>query len=175
MSDATRPEVGVRTAGMDDLPEIVRIYNQAVDEQATADIEPVSIDERRSWLEAHREDSHPALIAERDGRVVGFASLSPHRPGRGAVRHTAEVSYYVDARARGHGVATALLDASLSRCGGLGIEVVFAIVLDDNAPSLALLEQQGFERWGHLPAVARFGERSVGHVYMGRRVAEEPC
>jgi phosphinothricin acetyltransferase len=167
--------VDVRIAGSQDLPAIVRIYNQAVEEQASADLDPVSLEERRAWLDAHPEDSHPVLVAELEGRVVGFASLSPHRPGRGAVRHTAEVSYYVDARERGHGVASALLEACLARSPALGIEVLFAIVLDDNVPSLSLLAERGFQRWGYLPGVARFGERELGHVYMGRRVAKERC
>lgn len=168
-------ELDVRVASAGDLPAIVRIYNQAVAEQATADIEPVSLEDRRAWLDAHPEASHPVLVAEQGGRILGFASLSPHRPGRGAVRHTAEVSYYVDVAERGRGVASTLLQSCLARCGALGIEVLFAIVLDDNAASLALLDGCGFERWGHLPGVARFGEREVGHVYMGRRVADEPC
>lgn len=165
----------VRDARAEDLPAITAIYNHAVDEQATADLEPVGLDERRAWLEAHPADRHPVLVASTRDGVVGWASLSPHRPGRAAVRHTAEISYYVDVRARGRGIATALIRACLERCPALGIENLFAIVLEDNAASLGLLEQLGFERWGHLPRVARFGEREVGHVYMGRRVGGPPC
>ena len=47
--------VDVRIAGSQDLPAIVRIYNQAVEEQASADLDPVSLEERRAWLDCHIE------------------------------------------------------------------------------------------------------------------------
>ncbi|MEZ6186662.1 MAG: N-acetyltransferase family protein [Planctomycetota bacterium] len=160
----------IRLAAPRDLPGIVAIYNQAVAAGATADTAPVSVASREAWFREHAPGRYPLLVAERGGALAGWASLSPHRPGRHATRRAAEVSYYVDVGHRRAGVGRALLRAALARCPGLGIDVVFAIVLGDNAASLGLLEAEGFARWGVLPDAADFDGRRVDHVYCGRRL-----
>ena len=160
----------IRSAQRDDLPAIAAIYNEAVVEEATADLDPVSVESRGPWLEDHRPDRYPVLVGEVSGEVVGWASLSPYRPGRGAVRATAEISYYVARSHRGNRIASRLVEACVDRCPALELRTLFAIVLADNVASIGLLERLGFAQWGFLPAVARFGDREVGHVYMGRHV-----
>jgi len=160
----------VRTARLDDLQAVVAIYNQAVAAEATADTEPVTLDERRDWFLRHESHAHPILIAEIDGSVVGWASLSAYRAGRGALRQTAEISYYVDFDRHGQGIGSTLIEACIDRCPELGIKTLFAILLEDNRPSIRVLEKFGFERWGFLPDVADFSGREVGHLYYGRRI-----
>ncbi len=159
----------IRDALERDLAAIVEIYNQAVAEHATADTDPVSMADREAWLRSH-DGRHPVLVAEREGVVAGWASLSAYRPGRAALRHTAEISYYVHTDHRRRGVATALVTDAIARGPRLGIRTFFAILLEDNAASIALLERLGFRRWGYLPGVADFDGREVGHVYYGRRL-----
>jgi len=159
-----------RLAGPADLGALVEIYNEAVAAEATADLEPWTVEARRDWLDQHPADRHPVVVATLDAQVVGWASFSPYRPGRAALRHTAEISYFVRASHHRRGIGSALLRDCLTRCGGLRLHTLFAILLDDNRPSIRLLERFGFERWGALPRVASFGGREVGHLYYGRRV-----
>ena len=165
----------VRLATAEDLPAVTRIYNAAIDEHTTADTEHVSLASRERWLAAHPPDRYPILVAENAGLIAGYASLSAYRPGRGATRHTAEISYYVDVDHRRRGVGRALVGECIRRCPALGLRALFAIILDDNTASVRLLESFGFTRWGHLPGVARFGDRTLGHVYYGRRVDDAPA
>jgi L-amino acid N-acyltransferase YncA len=168
---AAREAVDIRVARPGDLPALVAVYNQAVRAGfQTGDLAPVSVASRRGWLAAHPPERHPVYVAERDGVLAGWLSLSPYRPYRTALAHTAEVSYYVDAGHRRQGVATALLRHALASCDGLGIHVLLAFVLDVNAPSCRLLEREGYARWGHLPGVARFGDVACGHLIYGRRL-----
>lgn len=161
----------IRTATVADLPAIVEIYNQAVAARQTGDTEPVRVDERREWLRRHPPERRPILVADDGDSVVGWASLSDHRPGRRALSVTAEISYYVHESHRRRGVATALIRDACRRCPALGVTTLFAILLEDNDASVALLERLGFERWGHLPRVADFGDREVGQLYYGLRVS----
>lgn len=154
-----------------DLPTIVAIYNQAVEERASGDTEPVTVEQRADWFDAHPPDRRPILLACSGERVVGWASLSDHRPGRKALRHTAEVSYYVAREDRGRGVGSSLLRACIERCPALSIRTVFAILLDDNVGSIRLLEKFGFERWGHLPRVADYDGVELGQLIYGLRVS----
>lgn len=163
-------ELETRLAGPADLGALVEIYNEAVAAEATADLEPLSVDARRAWLDEHPADRHPVVVATLDAQVVGWASFSPYRPGRGALRHTAEISYFVRASHHRRGIGSTLLRDCLARCPELGLRTLFAILLDDNRASIRLLERFGFERWGFLPRVALFGGREVGHLYYGRRV-----
>ncbi|MBD3307184.1 GNAT family N-acetyltransferase [candidate division KSB3 bacterium] len=161
----------IRTAARSDLSSLVAIYNQAVEAgQRTADIDPVTVEERQPWFEAHSPDKYPLLVAERDGKVLGYATLSPYRPGRRAMRFTAEISYYVDFASHRQGIASRLVQHALDLCPALRIKTVFAIILDTNTASIRLLQTFGFRQWGHLPRVADFDGVEVGHVYYGLRI-----
>jgi L-amino acid N-acyltransferase YncA len=162
----------IRIASEEDLPAITSIYNQAIALQsATADMSPVSLDSRKIWLQTHSPEQYPVFVAENDTVVVGWCSLSPYRPGRMALRHTAEISYYVDENYGNMGVGSALISHAIESCTPLNIRSLFAILLDINQDSTRILEKFGFERWGHLPNVADFDGRECGHYYYGRRVS----
>lgn len=159
----------IRLAQLDDLPTILDIYNQAIpSKQSTGDTQPVRVEDRMTWFREHRPEEHPIFVAEVDGRVAGWCSLSAYRPGRAALRFTAEISYYIDFAHHRRGIATALVEHALASCLALGIRHVFAIVLEGNQASLKLLEKMGFEQWGYLPRVADFDGKEVGHLYYGR-------
>jgi L-amino acid N-acyltransferase YncA len=162
----------IRFAVDRDLPALTEIYNQAIALQsATADITPVTSDERKAWLASHGVDTYPVFVADDQGTVTGYCSLSAYRPGRMALRHTAEISYYVHEGHRDRGVGSALIEHAIRQCPALDIKTLFAILLDVNADSVRILEKFGFERWGHMPNVADFGGAECGHLYYGRRIA----
>jgi phosphinothricin acetyltransferase len=161
----------IRTASVDDLPQIVRIYNEAVEQRfATADLYPVSIETRTAWFREHDPSTFPIHVFERDGEVQGWCSLSAYRAGRAALLGTAEISYYVARAARGQGIGSALVQHAMREAPRLGKRVLFAILLERNDASVRLLRKHGFELWGRLPDVADFEGELVAHVYYGRKV-----
>lgn len=159
----------VRRAVAADLAAIVRIYNQAVDDQRTADMDHVDVAARAEWLAAHGE-RHPIFVFEDDRGVHGWLSISEYRPGRRALRGAAEVSYYVDYGSHKRGVGTSMMQAAIEHSQVAAIDTLFAILLEDNEASIALLEKHGFVCWGRLPRVADFDGRRVGQVYYGRHI-----
>ncbi len=161
----------IRKATLDDLEAIRAIYNQAIAAGfQTVDILPVTMENRRAWFEAHPPEKYPIFVAEIDGQVVGYLSLSAYRPGRLAVRHTAEVSYYLHKDHQRQGIGSALLNYALEQCPTLEIKTLFAILLESNQASYKFLEKFGFEKWGHLPRIADFDGVEMGHFYYGLRV-----
>jgi phosphinothricin acetyltransferase len=161
----------IRLAHIDDLPAIVDIYNQSIpSKQSTGDTQPVTVEGRRTWFAEHAPEEHPIFVAELDGQVVGWCSLSAYRAGRAALRFTSEISYYVSYAYHRRGIVAALVGHALAACPSLGIRHVFAIVLEGNQASLNLLKKMGFAQWGYLPRVADFDGREVGHLYYGRHV-----
>jgi phosphinothricin acetyltransferase len=167
----------LRIACLSDLPAIVRIYNQAIrqgesegNQPVTAFREPLTVADRRAWFDRHEADAHPIWVAERNGDVAGWCSLSPYRAGRAALRKATEISYYVDVRHRRNGLASALMDRALGTAPDLGFDIVIAVLLDGNRPSIGLLKQYGFSEWGRLPQLAAFDDRRFDHLIYGRHV-----
>lgn len=164
-------KVTVRKATENDLSAIVKIYNQAIESgSATADISPVTVESRKLWLQEHSADEYPVFVGVNLNTVVGWCSLSAYRPGRMALRHTAEISYYIDRDVQGKGVGSLLISHAIGQCPTLGIKTLFAIILDINEESAQILEKFGFSKWGHLPNIADFDGRECGHLYYGLRV-----
>lgn len=53
----------VRTARKDDLPALLAIYNDEIEHgTATFDTRPLTLDERRPWLEVHNRGNHPLIV-----------------------------------------------------------------------------------------------------------------
>ena len=163
--------LSIRIATENDIPIITNIYNQAVAlRSATADISSVTIESRKEWLQEHSPGQYPVYVAESQNDIVGWCSLSSYRPGRMALRHTAEISYYVHENFIGMGVGSAMISHAIKNCSQQDIKTLFAIILDVNKDSTRILEKFGFKEWGHLPNVADFGGQECGHLYYGLRV-----
>src|SRR4051812_8469974 len=110
METSLAPEV--RPAFAADVPAMLRLANWAAEHTpanfATAP-EPLE-DWARTF--ADTREQYPWLVAVHLDEVQGFAKASPHR-SRGAYRWMAEVTVYVDVRAHGRGVGTALYAAMI--------------------------------------------------------------
>jgi L-amino acid N-acyltransferase YncA len=161
----------IRLATPTDLLRLVEIYNQAIaSHTATADTIPFTIEARRGWFAAHIPDAYPIYACEdQNGLVVGYMSISPYRD-RPALARTAEVSYYVDYGRHGEGIGSALMEHALQSAHRTGKKIFIAIVLEQNARSVKLLEKFRFEKWGYLPEVAEFSNGLCGQYIFGRKV-----
>jgi L-amino acid N-acyltransferase YncA len=101
---------------------------------------------------ARTATTHPWLVHERQGTVVGFAYASPHRE-RAAYRWAADVSVYVDAHHQGRGVGRALYEALFALLREQRIRIACAGITLPNDASVGLHESLGFERVGIYRAI----------------------
>ena len=142
-----KSEIKVRSAKEKDWTRIIEIYNQAVAEKGkTADTELQTVEGKQDWLSQHLSPKYKILLAEIDSNIVGWCSLSPHRPGRKALNKTAEISYYIDKNYRNLGLASFLINSSIETAKENGITNLFAILLDINLVSVTILEKYGFKK-----------------------------
>ena len=148
----------LRLALPDDLPAIVAIYNASVaGRMATADLEPVPVDDRRQWFAAHQTEACPLWVAEAtqsDRKIMGWVALSDFY-GRVAYAGTREIAVYVAPAAQGHGIASMLVKKAILQAKALGLHTIVAYVFSHNEPSVRLFSRCGFSRWGHCPDIAR--------------------
>jgi L-amino acid N-acyltransferase YncA len=170
MNAVAAQELKIRDATDADLPAIVVIYNAAVATRiSTAQLEPVTLEERRDWIREHSPDRHPFWVAEIDSKVAAWLTIKPFLP-RCAYSGTVELSVYVAEEFRRRGVARALLQEAIRRGHSLGISALVGLIFGHNAPSLRLFERLGFERWGFLPRVAQLDGVERDLAILGRHV-----
>jgi phosphinothricin acetyltransferase len=160
----------ISDAVLADLPAIVAIYNAAIPGRlATADTNFVSVDARRAWFDGHSTDRRPLLILEREGLVAGWLSFQSFY-GRPAYDGTAELSVYVAPQYQRSGVGRELLADAIRRAPSLGLRILLGFIFSHNAPSLALFEGFGFQRWAHLPGIAELDGHERDLIIVGLRV-----
>ncbi|MGB1504390.1 MAG: GNAT family N-acetyltransferase [Acidimicrobiales bacterium] len=148
------PEMKIRNATVGDAERLMSIYNHEVEHStATFDLVPRTLDEQRAWI-TDRLGALGVIVAEHDGRVVGFASLSPYR-NRPAYNTSVENSIYVDEAARGLGVGKALLTELVDMARARGFHTILAFIASTEQASEALHRSCGFEVTGRHKEVGR--------------------
>lgn len=140
----------VRPGAEVDLRAIDEIYYHYIrTSHSTFDLEEHDLAWRRAWLAECSSPVHRVLVAERDGRVVGFASSGPHRP-RGAYRTTVETSVYVASAETGTGVGTGLYRALFDALDRTDLHRALAGITLPNDASIALHLAFGFRLVGRF-------------------------
>jgi L-amino acid N-acyltransferase len=148
----------IREAEVEDLPEMLAIYNYAIKNwTATFDLEEQTLDQRRIWFNLHG-DEYPLIVAEVDGTVAGYCSLSPFKDKK-AYEKTVEISIYLSEAYHGFGIGKKLIEEIISRAEQLNYHTIIAVITGGNKASVKLHEKFGFEFAGCLKEVGyKFGE-----------------
>jgi L-amino acid N-acyltransferase YncA len=107
------------------------------------------IKRRRKNMGKHRL---PHLVAELDGRVVGYAYVVPFRK-RPAYHYVVKHSIYVDPVHLHRGVGRLLLPALVDACAAAGYRQMIGYIDASNEASLKLHKAFGFEQAGYLSSV----------------------
>ncbi|MCH8552263.1 MAG: N-acetyltransferase family protein [Natronospirillum sp.] len=167
----------LRKAKKRDLSAIVRIYNASIpDGMATADTEPVTMEERQGWFASHQQPAYPLLVATAPNErhtLWGWGSLSAFY-GRPAYAGTREVAIYIAPEARRRGVGTTLLTALIDEARQAELHTLLAYIFSHNEPSLNLFRQAGFAVWGHCPGVARNQGQAIDLTILGLTLSSAP-
>jgi len=158
----------IRQATLKDLGAITEIYNEAIrNTAATFDTQPKTLEEQKTWFAGHGPKC-PILVAEHDGLIIGWASLSMWSD-RCAYSDTAEGSFYVKKEYRGKGVGRKLLETVIAEGQKAGLHTVIARITEGNAASIHLVESVGFEHIGIMKEVGRkFGK--LMDVYLMQKI-----
>jgi phosphinothricin acetyltransferase len=131
---------------------------------------PPTTDEVRARM-AETLERWPWLVAEVDGRVVGYAYAGSHR-SRAGYRWSVDISVYVDEQAQGRGVGRALYDELLAILRRQRVVNVYAGIALPNPASVALHEAIGMRRIGVYEAVGYKLGQWVDVAWYGLRLTE---
>ena len=126
-----------------DAAACASIYAPHVEASATSfEAEPPTAAEFAERIE-RTGATHPWLVAESEGEILGFAYACEHRT-RAAYRWAADVSIYLAEANRGQGVGRALYEVLLERLREQRFRVACAGVTLPNEASVRLHESLGF-------------------------------
>jgi phosphinothricin acetyltransferase len=146
--------LSIRDVTTDDAAQICDIYNHYVRNTViTFEQQPISVSEMQERIASYAS-AYAWLVAERDGKLLGYAYATRWRT-RAAYDHTVESTVYVADAARGSGVGRPLYMALLDALRKKSIHAVVGCIALPNPGSVALHEKCGFEKVAHFAQVGR--------------------
>jgi L-amino acid N-acyltransferase len=155
----------IRAATPADPGAINDIYNHYVlYSTCTYQEEPEPLESRRQGF-GHHGERHPVIVAELEGQVAGWGSLSAYHP-RPAYRYTVENSVYIHYQWHRRGLGSLQLQDLITRAQGLGHRAIIAGIDAGQPARVALHAKFGCGEAGHLKRVGfKFG-RWLDVIYM---------
>jgi phosphinothricin acetyltransferase len=159
----------LRPATSADLPAINAIYNHYVLScTCTYQTVPSTAEEREDWFGKHGE-KHPVIVAEHEGAVIGWGSLSKLHE-RQAFARSVEDSVYIHHAHHGRGLGKMLLTELLRLAADRGHHTVLAAISGDQERSLRLHAAFGFVEAGRIREAGYKFDRWLDVVWMQKMI-----
>lgn len=161
----------IRDFASADAPACAAIYAPFVERSTVSfELDPPDAAEIARRFGALVDAGYPVLVAERAGRVIGYAYAGSFR-ARPAYRHTVEHSVYVDAAVQRGGVGRMLLQALVDACRARGFRRMVGVISDPaNSHSLDFHQRHGFAVAGTLHGIGRKFGRDLDVVLVERAI-----
>ncbi|MFG2358491.1 GNAT family N-acetyltransferase [Streptomyces sp. NPDC048521] len=161
------PDPYIRTARLDDDAEL-----SVLDRATWSPLHAVMPEPQPPYDpffdERHSPDGY--LVAEAEGRIVGYIRLAHPTPLASNAHVLAIQGFAVAEEARGRGLGRALIRAAVEEARGRGARRLTLRVLGHNAPARTLYESEGFTVEGVLPEEFHLDGRYVDDILMGRQL-----
>jgi L-amino acid N-acyltransferase YncA len=137
----------VREYQQEDLPEMIRIWNDVVEEGIAFPQEDLLDEVTGAAFFASQSFTG---VADHDGKIVGLYILHPNNIGR--CGHICNASYAVSSDMRGRHIGEKLVLDCLKKGPELGFRVLqFNAVVESNIHARHLYERLGFTQLGTIP------------------------
>nr|WP_298995221.1 GNAT family N-acetyltransferase [uncultured Allomuricauda sp.] len=140
----------IRSMHASDWNQVARIYSEGI-KTGFATFEQ-RVPPYKSWDEAHVDSCR--IVAEDDGRVLGWAALSPVS-SRCVYGGVGEVSVYISENSRGKGIGKALLKQLVTESEEAGFWTIQSGIFPENKHSITLHEKVGFRFIGKRERVGK--------------------
>ena len=149
-------KVTVRKYEEKDLPDLIRIWNEVVEDGVAFPQEECLTHESGKKFFAAQSRCGVALDNE-SGKILGLYILHPNNIGR--CGHICNASYAVKASMCGKHIGKELVTHCLSEAKKLGFRILqFNAVVATNAAALHLYQTLGFTRLGTIPGGFRMDD-----------------
>jgi len=144
--------MNIRPVNLDDAAQVAEIYNYYIlNTHHTFETEPLGIEETKERI-AKIVDKFPYLVAEEDGKILGYAHAGRFKL-RQAYEHTCEVMIYIRNEAKKRGVGTNLYMDLFDVLEETNIHVMIAGIALPNDSSVKFHERLGFTKAAHFKEI----------------------
>jgi phosphinothricin acetyltransferase len=141
-------EVTIRPAGISDLAAILDIVNYSIiHTTANYNYEPQRLEDQFTWFEEKQSKNYPLLVADINGKAIGFSSYGKFREKIG-YQFTVEHSVYVAEEHIGKGIGKLLLAKLIQIAKEQDYHTMIGGIDASNAASIAFHEKFGFTECG---------------------------
>ena len=149
----------IRGFTKDDLPEMISIWNEIVEEgNAFPQEESLTL---KTGFAFFNSQSHVGVAF--DGEILGLYILHPNNVGR--CSHIANASYAVSSKARGKHIGQKLVLDSIEKAKELDFLILqFNAVVEDNFSARHLYEKLGFKKLGVIPKGFRLDNNEFANI-----------
>ena len=166
--------ISLRVATKDDGAALAEIYAYYVKNTAVSfEYEAPSAEEFLCRIE-HKLTKYPYLVAERDGKPIGYAYASEFRE-RAAYDWDAELSIYLDKDERGAGAGRMLCSALAEILKAQNFVNLYAIITLPNDGSEAFHKKMGFEKLCEVDRVGYKMGKWYGLTWYRLALCDEPA
>ena len=141
-------KITIRAYTAQDVPEMVRIWNEVVEDGIAFPQEELL--DAQTGAEFFAAQTYNAVAADETGRIYGLYILHPNNVGR--CGHICNASYAVEREARGLHIGEKLVSDCLAQGKAHGFRVLqFNAVVASNVHARHLYERLGFQQLGIIP------------------------
>jgi L-amino acid N-acyltransferase YncA len=138
----------VRQIREEDAPAFREVLDAVCRERRyLARLEAPSIDRVHAFVSSNVKAGYPQLVAEDDGKIVGWCDALPGDASSGAT-HVGRLGMGVLREYRRRNIGRRLIEATIEKAMLLGLEKIELSVHASNEPAIALYRSVGFEEEG---------------------------
>ena len=161
MGEKTEKKIRVRRYTEKDLPEMIRIWNEVVEEGIAFPQEECL--DRETGKDFFDAQTYCGVAEDEKGRVLGLYILHPNNVGR--CGHISNASYAVASEQRGRHIGEKLVRDCIRQAGLHGFWVLqFNAVVASNIHARHLYEKLGFRQLGVIPGGFRMKDGSYEDI-----------
>jgi phosphinothricin acetyltransferase len=158
--------VQIRSFEIKDTQSILDIINfNILHSTALYDYKTRSFEDQKVILEDKINKGFPVIIAECDGKLVGFGMYSEFR-FREAYKFTVEHSVYVSPNEMGKGIGKLLLTQLIKLAKAQGLHTMIGVIDSENKSSITFHEHFGFKTVGIIKESGYKFDRWLDSVFM---------
>ncbi|WP_148873823.1 GNAT family N-acetyltransferase [Serratia marcescens] len=151
----------IRKATVQDADALTQLLNQVIEAGGTTAFEtPLTPTEFNEWF-ISGDSALSCQVAEQDGLLVGFQSLSADED---LPPDTADIATFSRLTPKVKGVGSALFPATLAVAKSHGFKHINATIRADNVGGLAYYHKMGFRDYDRLPQVPLSDGTSIDRI-----------
>ena len=159
-------KIEIRSYKTEDTQAILNIINYNIlNSTALYDYTIRTYDQQKNILDEKTAKNFPVIVAETEGKVVGFGMYSEFR-FREAYKYTVEHSVYVEQNNHGKGIGKILLNELIILAKAQGLHTMIGVIDAENKSSIDFHEKFGFKTVGIIKESGYKFDRWLDSVFM---------